>query len=197
MNSRYIVDSHIVRQEWDLFDRGADGLEAHRLQGKTLDGLRRKYPAFAPHWDPANFGQPWIPDYRLAGADRRPDLDLPASSLRPDLRSPLALAFYWSRRIPSNGQAATVFLPGFKKDKRVDFTIAAVEPSRDGQRLWQTSIRVPGFEHDRSIQRRGPGLRGRASVATHRLGARWRLQRIRCHLAGGLHWDARAIEYSG
>jgi len=50
VNSRYIVDSHIVRQEWDLFDRGTDGLEAYRLQGKTLDDFRRKYPAFVRHW---------------------------------------------------------------------------------------------------------------------------------------------------
>lgn len=144
-NSRYLVDGHIVRQTWDLFDRSTDGLEAYRLQGKTLDDLRRKYPAFVRHWEPANFGQSWIQDYRLAGAERRPDLDLAASSVGPDLRSPLALAFYWSRRIPRSGQAATVFLPGFKMDKRLDLTIGAAEPSRDGQQVWQTSIRYPAL----------------------------------------------------
>lgn len=144
-NSRYLVDGHIVRQIWDLFDRGTDGLEAYRLQGKTLGDFRRKYPAFVGHWSPANFGQPWIQDYRLAGAERRPDLDLPASSVGPDLRSPLAMAFYWSRWIPRSGQAATVFLPGFKKDKRLDLTIGAAEPLRDGQQLWQTSIRYPAL----------------------------------------------------
>ncbi len=141
MNSRYIVDGHIVRQEWDLFDRGPDGFEAYRLQGETLADFRRKYPAFVRHWDPANFGQSWLQDYRLADPERRRDLDLPASSMRPDLRSPLALAFYWSRRIPSSGQAATVFLPGFKKDKSVDLTIAAAEPPGNGRQVWQTSIR--------------------------------------------------------
>ena len=134
-----------MRQIWDLFDRGTDGLEAYRLQGKSLDDLRRKYPAFVRHWEPANFGQSWIQDYRLAGAERRPDLDLAASSVGPDLRSPLALAFYWSRRIPRSGQAATVFLPGFKKDKRLDLTIGAAEPSHDGQQVWQTSIRYPAL----------------------------------------------------
>jgi hypothetical protein len=79
-NSRYLVGGHIVRQIWDLFDRGPDGLEAYRLQGKTLDDFRRKYPAFVRHWGAANFGQPWIQDYRVAGAERRTDLDLPASS---------------------------------------------------------------------------------------------------------------------
>src|ERR1700733_11625839 len=144
-NSRYLVGGHIVRQIWDLFDRRPDGLEAYRLEGKTLDDFRRKYPAFVRHWEPANFGQPWIQDYRLAGAERRPDLDLPASSVGPDLRSPLALAFYWSRRIPRSGQAGTVFLPGFKKAKRVDLTIGAVEPSGAGQQVWQTSIRYPAL----------------------------------------------------
>jgi hypothetical protein len=144
-NSRYLVGGHIVRQVWDLFDRGTDGLEAYRLQGKTLDDVRRKYPAFVRHWEPASFGQPWIQDYRLAGAERRPDLDLPVSSMGTDLRSPLALAFYWSRWIPRSGQAATVFLPGFKKDKRLDLTIGAAEPSHDGQQVWQTSIRYPAL----------------------------------------------------
>ena len=144
-NSRYLVDGRIVRQIWDLFDRGTDGLEAYRLQGKTLDDFRRKYPAFVRHWVVADFSQPWIQDYRLAGAERRPDLDLPASSVRPDLRSPLALAFYWSRWIPRSGQAATVFLPGFKKDKRLDLTIGAAKLSRDGQQVWQTSIRYPAL----------------------------------------------------
>ena len=138
-NSRDLVDDHIGRQIWDLFDRGTDGLEAYRLQGKTLDDFRRKYPAFVRHWDAANVGQPWIQDYRLTSAERRPDLDLPASSVGPDLRSPLALAFYWSRWIPRSGQAATVFLPGFKKDKRLDLTIGAAEPSRDGQQRAATA----------------------------------------------------------
>jgi hypothetical protein len=144
-NTRYLVDGHIVRQMWDLFERGPDGLEAYRLQGKTLGDFRRKYPAFVRHWAPANFGQPWVQDYRLAGAERRPDLDLPASSVGPDFRSPLALAFYWSRWIPRSGQAATVFLPGFKKDKRLDLTIGAAEPPRDGQQVWQTSVRYPAL----------------------------------------------------
>jgi hypothetical protein len=150
VNSRYIVDSHVVRQEWDLFDRGADGLEAYRLQGKTLDDLRRKHPAFVRHWDPANFGQPWVQDYRSAGPERRADLDLPGSLVRPDLRSPLALAFYWSRRTPPGGQGATVFLPGFKRDKRIDLTITEAEPPRDGRQLWQTSIRYPALSATRA-----------------------------------------------
>jgi hypothetical protein len=145
VNSRYLVDGHIIRQEWDLFERGADGLAAYRLQGKTVDDFTRKYPTFVRHWDPADFGQPWVQDYGLANAERRRDLDLPSSSLQPDVRSPLAMAFYWSRRIPNNGQDAMVFLPGFKKDKRVDMTIATAQPPHDGQQSWQTSIRYPAL----------------------------------------------------
>jgi hypothetical protein len=57
VNSRYLVGGHIVRQQWDYFDRGADGLQAHRVQGKTFADLRRDHPGFAQHWDPATFGQ--------------------------------------------------------------------------------------------------------------------------------------------
>jgi hypothetical protein len=145
VNSRYIVDGHIVRQLWDLFDRGSGDLEGYRLQGKTLDDIERKYPTFVRHWDPADFGQPWLEDFRQAHAERRPDLDLPATSVLPGMRSPLALAFYWSRRIPGNGEATAVFLPGYRKDKRVDLLIAAVQPPRDGQQRWQTSVRYPGL----------------------------------------------------
>ena len=150
VNSRYIVDNHVIRQEWDLFDRGAAGLEAYRLQGKTPRDLLLRHPAFIRHWNPANFGEPWLQDYQSAGPERRPDLDLPRTSLRPNLRSPLALAFYWSRQLPSNGQATTVFLPGFKRDKRVDLTITEAEPPHDGRQVWQTSVRYPALSKTRA-----------------------------------------------
>ena len=139
VNSRYIVDGYVVRQEWDVFDRGTTGLEAYRVQGKTLDDFKHKHPAFVRHWDPAGFGRPWLQDYPAAGAERRRDLDLPAAPVQPGLRSPLALAFYWSRRLPRSGQTLLVFLPGFKKDKHLDVTIVA-GPRRDGRQLWQTSV---------------------------------------------------------
>ncbi len=196
-NSRYLVDGHIVRQIWDLFDRGTNGLEAYRLQGKTLDDFRRKYPAFVRHWGAANFSQPWIQDYRLAGAERRPDLDLPASSVGPDLRSPLALAFYWSRWIPRIGQAATVFLPGFKKNKHLDLTFGAAEPSRYGQQVWQTSTRYPAPGFGPCIDRQGLGFDGPASHATRRLRAKRQVCGRRCDPAGGLRRDGRGAECCG
>ncbi len=141
VNSRYIVNTFVVRQEWDVFDRVTAGLQAYRVQGKTLDDFKHKHPAFVRHWDPASFGQPWLQDYPEARAERRRDLDLPAAPNQPDLRSPLALAFYWTRRMPVGGQTLSVFLPGFKKDKHLDVTIAGAAPRRDGQQLWQTSVR--------------------------------------------------------
>ena len=112
VNSRYIVDGHIVRQQWDMFVRGDAGLEAYRVQGKGLDDFRRRHPGFAGHWDPATFGQRWIPDYQFAGPERRADLDLPDPSARPDVRSPLALAFYWTRQVPRTGRPLRLFCPG-------------------------------------------------------------------------------------
>jgi hypothetical protein len=184
-NSRYLVDGHIVRQTWDVFYRGTSGLEAYRVQGKTLDDFRHKYPAFVSHWAPASFGQAWVQDYRLAGAERRPDLDLPASSVGPDLRSPLALAFYWSRWIPRSGQAATVFLPGFKKDKLLDLTIGAAESSRDGQQIWQTSIRYPALSL------------AHASTAKARVSADRHLLQLSVSVQGGSYTGDGVIRLEG
>ena len=44
VNSRYLVRDHIVRQQWDYFDRGADGLQAQRVQGKTFVDFRKDAP---------------------------------------------------------------------------------------------------------------------------------------------------------
>ena len=44
VNSRYLIGDHIVRQQWDEFQRGTDGLQARRVQAKTLADFRRKHP---------------------------------------------------------------------------------------------------------------------------------------------------------
>jgi hypothetical protein len=95
VNSRYLVGEHIVRQQWDEFQRSADSLQAYRVQAKTLADFRRRHPGFVQHWDPATFSQPWLDDYQSASPERRADLDFKGSSLPPGLRSPLAMAFYW------------------------------------------------------------------------------------------------------
>ena len=143
VNNRYSVDGHVVRQQWDEFQRGADGLQAHRVQAKTLAEFRRKHPAFVQHWDPAAFGLPWLADYPSASPERRPDLDLGGASLPPGLRSPLALAFYWVRQLPSGGQDVPVFLPGFKTERVVELPIAAAA-SAGGVR-WRAPLRYPAL----------------------------------------------------
>ncbi len=150
VNSRYRVDGRVVRQLWDVFVRGRDGLDAYRLQARTPDEFRGKHPAFAEHADSATFGQPWLQDYWRANPERRRDLDLPASSAVLDLRSPLALAFYWARRLPRTGQIATVFLPGFKKDKSVALTIGPAGPPSHGAQPWATSVRYPALSMTRA-----------------------------------------------
>jgi hypothetical protein len=141
MNSRYLLGDHIVRQSWDDFRRGGDGLQAYRVQGKTLADFRLKHPGFARHWDPATFGQPWLRDYPSAPPERRADLDL--ANAPAGLRSPLALAFYWIRWLPRGEQTVPVFLPGFKKEPLVELPIAGV-PSSSGT-LLRAPLRHPAF----------------------------------------------------
>ena len=124
-NTRYSVGDHIVRQQWDYFRRGPDGLRAYRVQGKTEAKFERKYPGFARHWSVAAFGEPWVGDYQAASPDRRPDLDLGREALSPHLRTPFAMAFYWVRWLPRGGTDAEVFLPGFKTDKLVHLSLAS------------------------------------------------------------------------
>ena len=143
-NARDSVDGRIRRQQWDVFRRGAGGLQAQRVQGKTLASLRRRYPGFVGHWDVATFGRPWLQDYTAADPERRPDLDLPGP-MPPGLRPPLALAFYWSRWLPPGGATVPVFLPGFKRQARVDLRIEPAVPGGGG-RLWRAPVRHPELD---------------------------------------------------
>jgi len=150
VNNRYLVDGHIVRQQWDAFDRRADHFEAYRLQGKTLDDFSRKHAGFVRHWGPDAFGQPWIQDYQSGSPERRADLDLPIAPGSAELRPPLALAFYWTRRMPRDGQTVTVVLPGFKRNKSIDLAISDAGPSSDGGQRWRTSVRHPALRTDQA-----------------------------------------------
>jgi hypothetical protein len=105
VNSRYLLGNYIVRQQWDKFERSADGFQAHRVQAKTLADFRLRHPNFVQHWDPATFRQPWLDDYQSASPERRADLDLRGSPLPSGLRSPLAMAFYWIRWLPRGDQS--------------------------------------------------------------------------------------------
>jgi hypothetical protein len=143
VNSRYLIGDHIVRQQWDDFERGHDGMLGHRVQAKNLGDFRHRHPGFVQHWDPATFGQPWLHDYPAASPERRADLDLKDASLPSGLRSPLAMAFYWVRWLPHDGQEVPVFLPGFKADRLVDLPITAA-PAPDGT-LWKAPLRYPAL----------------------------------------------------
>ncbi len=148
VNNRTLSDGRAVRQQWDVFTRGtAGGLEGWRVQARTAAEFRRKHPAFARHWDPAAFGVAWLQDYRGAAPERRPDLDLPRGAMPPGLRTPLAAAFYWMRWLPPRNSALPIFLPGFKRDARVDLAVtpAAVAPN-GAWRMWRTPLRYPALE---------------------------------------------------
>lgn len=143
VNARTIAGGRIRRQQWDVFARGPGGFEAWRVQAKTEADFRRRHPGFAGHWDPAVFGRPWLRDYAAAAPERRPDLDLPLGAAPPGLRTPLALAFYWSRWPPGGG-GVPVFLPGFKRDARADAVATPAAPG-EGWRSWRTTLRHPGL----------------------------------------------------
>ena len=142
VNDRYSVDGHIVRQQWDVYDRAADGLHAFRVQGKRSGEFQRQHPEFMQFWNPDRFGQPWLGDYPRSTGARRPDLDLhqdPSS-----IRTPLALAFYWLRWLPPQGSVVPLFLPGFKEQKLVELAIGPV-PGRlpGGVSGWKAPIEYP------------------------------------------------------
>jgi hypothetical protein len=150
VNSRYLLGHHIVRQQWDQFRRAADGMQAERVQAKTLADFRSQHPGFVQHWDPATFGQPWLRDYPSAPPERRADLDLHVSPVPPTLRSPMAMAFYWVRRLPQAAQDVPVFLPGFKSDRLVEVQVAPA-PAATGM-LWHTVLHYSALsEHEPSI----------------------------------------------
>lgn len=145
VNARTVVDGRITRQQWDVFVRGPGGLEARRVQARTLAEFQRRHPRFVEHWTMARFGEGWLQDYAAAASERRPDLDLPAQAMVPGLRSPLALAFYWSRWLPGGGGEVPVFLPGFKHNAQARVAIGPGMPG-DGWRRWQAPLRYPGLD---------------------------------------------------
>ena len=140
VNNRTIINGRPSRQQWDVLTRGPDGLVASRVQSRSLPEFRRRHPAFAGHWDPSQFGQPWLPDYPAAQPERRPDLDLAQSAMPLRTRTPYALAFYWSRWLPEAGGTVPVFMPGWKRDARLDAQVAPAGPGR-----WRMTLRHPGL----------------------------------------------------
>jgi hypothetical protein len=139
VNTRYLLGTHIVRQTWDLFKRDRDGMRGYRVQAKSRADFQRRHPGFVQHWDPSRFGQPWLDDYSAASPERRADLDLTTSPESPNLLSPLALACYWVRWLPPGARDKTVFLPGFKADKRV--VVPMIAALWHGGTVWRSPLR--------------------------------------------------------
>lgn len=144
VNNRYSANGQVKRQQWDVFVRGPDGLLASRVQSKSLSEFRRRHPAFASHWDPSRFWEPWLPDYPAAQPERRPDLDLARAAMPPQTRTPYALAFYWSRWLPAAGGTMPVFMPGWKRDARFDAQVAPPQDAPPGTLgRWRMVLRHP------------------------------------------------------
>ncbi len=137
VNTRYLLDGRIKRQQWDVWARGPAGLEARRIQGKSLDDMARQHAAFAAHWPVAAFGQPWLADWERAAPDRRTDLDLHPAP--PGVRTPLALAFYWSRWLPRAGGGVPVFLAGFKRDVLAGMAFGPAAAGGTGE-VWRAPL---------------------------------------------------------
>ena len=149
VNNRYEFAGRLMRQNWDVFTLGPSGLTAQRVQAKTEDDFRRLHPGFIRHWDPSTFGQPWLPDYPAAPPERRGDLDLPRAAMPPATGSPLALGFYWVRFAAPERRTVPIFLPGFKRDSRVDAAVAFLG-QEDGLRHFRTTVRHPQLSEDQA-----------------------------------------------
>ena len=142
VNDRYSVDGHIVRQQWDVYDRAADGLHAFRVQGHRSGEFGRQHPGFMRFWNPDRFGQPWLGDYPASTDARRPDLDLHQDPSA--VRTPLALAIYWLRWLPPQGGVVPLFLPGFKEQKLVRLAIGPLPGQQPGRVSgWTAPIAYP------------------------------------------------------
>lgn len=143
VNHRYSVLGSIRRQQWDLFKRTPGGMQAWRVQAKTLADFQSKHPGFVHHWSPAAFGENWLPDYAAAPPERRADLDLPRDRMAPGIGTPLLLAFYWVRWAGDEQRTVPVFLPGFKHDSRADIRVVPAGTEAGGLLHLHTSVRYP------------------------------------------------------
>jgi hypothetical protein len=149
VNHRYSALGSIRRQQWDLFNRTPKGMQAWRVQAKTLADFKASHPGFVRHWSPASFGENWLGDYAAAPPARRADLDLPSASMPPGLGAPLLLAFYWVRWAGDQNREVPVFLPGFKHDARVDIRVVSQGVEAGGLLHLHSSVRHPQLSETR------------------------------------------------
>jgi hypothetical protein len=143
VNHRYSFAGATHRQLWDLFNRGATGMSAWRVQANSLDSMRVRHPGFVNHWDLSTFGEPWLGDYAAAPPERRADLDLPRTEMPENIGTPLVLGFYWIRWAGASTRTVPVFLPGFKRNARTDITVVSTGVESDGTLRLHSSVRHP------------------------------------------------------
>lgn len=148
VNTRSLSGGRVVRQLWDVFRRDGGTLSARRVQARTLAQFHQRHPGFVSRWPAAAFGEPWLGEYDLAGPERRPDLDLAATD--PATRTPLAMAFYWTRWLPDPAGTVPVVLPGFKRDSilmldPVTQAVGTAAPSGTW-RQWRVGLRHPALD---------------------------------------------------
>lgn len=141
INQRSFSGGDVIRQQWDVFTRRGDTLEASRVQAKRLAEFRQHHPGFLRHWPATDFGQSWLADYARAAPERRPDLDLQAAGAY----TPFAFAFYWSRFLPPAGATVTAVLPGFKQNKTTRLALGPATAG-DGWQRWATPLQHPGLD---------------------------------------------------
>jgi hypothetical protein len=143
VNTRYSVLGSIRRQQWDVFSRSPAGMTAWRAEANSLADFQAKHPRFVQHWEPASFGEPWLPDFSTAEPERRADLDLPSTAMPAGLGTPLALGFYWVRWAGQGQHIVPVFLAGFKHDTRVDVRVVSLDSDANGLLHLRSSVRHP------------------------------------------------------
>jgi len=186
MNNRYIVNGGIVRQQWDYFERGSTGFAAFRVQAKNAEDFRRRYPAFYRYWNPSTFGQSWLQDYPSAHPERRPDLDLKNQAIPTGLRPPLAMAFYWISRLPPVRQSVPLFLPGEKRQPRIDLSLPPPEPQAGEQRVWHIPVHLDALKTSESslatawISPSGQLLQAAFDVRSDSGSAKGWIRRVKC-----------------
>ena len=143
VNNRYSIAGSIIRKQWDIFRRTADGMTDYRVEANSLNDFRISHPGFVSHWDPATFGEPWLRDFAASPPARRTDLDLPRAAMPPGLGTPLLLGFFWVRWAGQRDRTVPVFLPGFKHDARVDVRVTSLGVAANGLLHLRSSVRHP------------------------------------------------------
>ncbi len=148
LNHRSIAGGKIHRQQWDVFHRTAEGMTAYRAQAKTMEDFRARYPVFQRVWDTSMFGQSWLRDYPTEAAERRADLDLPRAAMPPGFGIPLAMSFHWVRWAAPDQRVVAIFLPGFKRDSRVDIPVTFLGVEAGGLTHLRATARHPQLHAD-------------------------------------------------